>query len=416
MPLPAPLLHANASASDADLAREVRGHHDAHAAVRFVADVLRAIHAPPTPLRSANDFYERFPARLVLDAFERRADLRARLLHAITGGPHALLRRMPPGDLATQIELLVEDDIPIEERSVRAEEYRLLSVPEIYQKMIDPVDLCTYVALRDLWAYEHHDAWWTTVSDVARRMLVAEIKSIRRHRILSDTEILDRIGNETLEDRLPLAVRTQIRAASRKAAADGRPFSDTDMFECTRAGNVERDLVDEFADCVPALVLRAVIERAAEVLQLATSDGGTTVVASVPSLVAATASATPSARTSPAVSPSVRPAPMAPGAQPSFSPTPSVRPPALPGASSALRGATLTGAAGTPAAARPAPASLPAAREPPAPAFAAAPLVPLAEDESFGAESTNNPGGGAPRDFDDSATTQVTKGPGGRRR
>ena len=39
------------------------------------------------------------PPRIVMEAFEQRPDLRARLVHALTGGPVSLLRRAPPADL-----------------------------------------------------------------------------------------------------------------------------------------------------------------------------------------------------------------------------------------------------------------------------------------------------------------------------
>jgi hypothetical protein len=265
---PGTVLHADSARSDAELSRDVRAHYDTHPGVRFLVDVLTALHAPPDPIRTAEQFYEAFPPRALMAALERRADLRARVLHAMTGGPPTLLRRTPPLDLAAQIELLEAEDLPPDERALRAEEDRNLSVVELYQRYLDPADLCAYLAGRDIWAYESNDGWWQRSNDATRRLLAAQIKSIRRHKILTDTELVDRVGNEVLERDLPLRVRAEIRTASRRAARDGRTFSDTDLIECVRSSEGARDLIDELVGSVPLPHLRQLVERAAEVLGL----------------------------------------------------------------------------------------------------------------------------------------------------
>jgi hypothetical protein len=233
--------------------------------VRFLADVLTALHTPGSPLRDAVAFYGSFSPNLVLQALAQRPDLRVRLLRAITGGPPALLRRQSPADLANQIELLVAEDLPATERGLRAEEDRQASVIELYFKYLDTTDLATYLPAAALWQYEGKDRWWTREqSGAARAMMAAELKSIRRHGIVPDSEILDLIGNEAFERDLPLAVRTTLRTAARKAAREGRPFRDGDLFACATAD--KRDLTDELCDAVALSALRKVVDRAAEVL------------------------------------------------------------------------------------------------------------------------------------------------------
>src|SRR4051794_29861534 len=119
--VPGTLKHGDAR-SEADLVKELRGHVAAQPGVRFLADVLVALHASPHPLRSAAAFHAAFPPRMVLAALAERPDLRVRLVRAITGGAATLLRRLSPAELAGQIELLVSEDLPAAERSVRAEE------------------------------------------------------------------------------------------------------------------------------------------------------------------------------------------------------------------------------------------------------------------------------------------------------
>jgi hypothetical protein len=176
---------------------------------------------------------------------------------------------MPPDVLTAQIELLVERDLPPDERSVRSEADRSLSVAEIYLKYLEPMDLAVYVPACDLWAYECADAWWERTSPTTQRLMAAEIKSIRRHAILSDTQILDTLGDETLERDLSVRVRTAIRRATRSAAREKRPFSDTDLFECLGSPNGARELVDELVESVSLAHLRRVVMQASVEMGLA---------------------------------------------------------------------------------------------------------------------------------------------------
>ncbi len=248
--------------------REVRAHFDAHPGVRFLVDVLAALHSRPDPVRSAAVFYKKFPAAVTMEALEHRADLRARVLQALTAGPPSLTRRMAPQVITAQIELLVDRDIPGDERAIRAEEDRSLSVHELYLKYLDPMDLAAYLPAVDLWSYETQGSWWEKGTDATRRLMAAEIKSIRRHKILTDTELIDAVGDEILERDLPLAVRTAIRGAARRSALQNKPFTDTDLFECVRTPDGTRDLVDNLAESVPLTVLRNLVVRAAQVLEL----------------------------------------------------------------------------------------------------------------------------------------------------
>jgi hypothetical protein len=266
--IPGVLQHPKGPRGDVDLQKEVRAHFDAHAGVRFLVEVLGALHASPAPIRTAEAFVASLPPKVTMRAFEARADLRARVVHALTGAPQSLMRRMPLDAVIAQIELLVERDLPPEERSVRAEDDRNLSVSEIYLKHIDPTDLAAYVPPADLWAYERKDEWWTKSNASNRRMMAAELKSIRRHRILSDTEILDTLGDDAFERDLPVKVRAALRGAARKAAAEKRPFTDTDLFEHLKSQNGARDLVDDLVESVSLAHLRKIIARAATVVGL----------------------------------------------------------------------------------------------------------------------------------------------------
>src|SRR5450432_3358888 len=140
--------------SDASLQETAREHVERHQGLLFLADVVRALHASPSPLRGPAAFFEAFPPREVMDAFDERPDLRVRVLKALTGGPSALLRRLSMEAVASQIELLAADDLPEAERSVRAEADRALSVHELYIKYVDPVDVATYLPAGTVWEYE----------------------------------------------------------------------------------------------------------------------------------------------------------------------------------------------------------------------------------------------------------------------
>jgi hypothetical protein len=271
--VPGTLKHSSDSRSEADLQKEMRTYVSAQPGVRFLADVLTALHAPPQPLRTARGFYSAFPPRQVLQAFSDRAELRVRLVRAITGGAPTLLRRLTPADLAAQIELLVAEDLPASERALRAEEDRALPVLDLYLKYLDPTDLSAYLPVATIWEYESSDGWWARETGPAgRTLMAAELKSIRKHGVLNDSEFLDILGDETLERDLPVAVRTSLRAAARKAARDGKPFRDSDLFASVRSPDGTRELIDELADCIPLQALRKVVVRAAEILGLAKDD------------------------------------------------------------------------------------------------------------------------------------------------
>jgi hypothetical protein len=271
-----PLKHPADATAEPDLQKQQRGFMAANPGARFVADVLSALHAGPQPLRQPRALYAAFGPLQVLQAFGARAELRVRLVRAITGGPPGLLRRLTAEDLAKQIELLVTEDLPPAERALRAEEDRTLDVFQLYLKYLDPSDLAAYLPAEALWQYESQDQWWTRdPGPTTRALMTAELKSIRSHGILADGEILDLLGDETLERDLPLAARTRLRAAARLAGREGRAFRDSDLFTALRSEDGKRDLTDHLVDHVALPTLRLVVARAAEVL-------GLTVPAEVP--------------------------------------------------------------------------------------------------------------------------------------
>jgi hypothetical protein len=305
--IPGTLKHSGEQ-SDASLQETARAHVDQHPGLLFLAEALRALHASPG-LRSPAAFYAAFSPQQLMGAFAERPDLRVRTLKAITGGPTALLRRLTTDAVASQIDLLSADDLPEAERSVRAEADRALSVHEIYLKYADPVDVATYVSARAVWQYEGQDEWWlrAAASD-ARPLMASQLRSVRRHAILTDSEILDVLGDETLERHLPLSVRTSLRAAARRAAADGKPFTDSDLFA---AGGREdgRDLIDEMVEHVPLAALREVVDQVARMLGLSGSDAVSASVKEATSGGAAAdgAAAAPSLASAPRVGPKAMP-------------------------------------------------------------------------------------------------------------
>jgi hypothetical protein len=269
--IPGTLQHTGDDQTDVALQAHAREHVDRHPGLRFLADVLGALHTSTIPLRNTKSFYGAFMPRQVMDAFAQRPDLRVKTIKAITGGAPGLLRRLPADALASQIELLVIEDLPEAERSVRAEGDRMLTVHDLYLKYLDPLDIATYVPARTIWTYESHDDWWRWEPSAGSRALMgAELRSIRRHGILSDAEILDLLGDVTLEQYLSLAVRTALRKSARRAAAAGRPFTDADLFAGTGIGG--RDLIDEMVDTVPMPHLRAVVDQVGRMLGLSEQD------------------------------------------------------------------------------------------------------------------------------------------------
>jgi hypothetical protein len=269
MPISGTLRHANEGSTDAQREAEARSHAEQNPGVRFLADVLAAIHLGNPAVRNAREFYAAFPPKEVLEALAQRADLRVKVARAITGSPAALLRRLAPADLATQVELLATEDLPAGERQVRSEEDRSLSVGEIYLKHLEGVDLATYLPGRRIWQYEAQDGWWShSATAAARALMAAELRSARQHKLVSETEILDLIGDEALERDLPVLVRTRMRTAARKSGNDGRPFRDGDLFACLRSADGTRDLIDELAEHLPLPILRKVVTHAAERLGL----------------------------------------------------------------------------------------------------------------------------------------------------
>ena len=269
--IPGTLKHTSDEQTDVALQEKAREYADRHPGVGYLADVLRALHAPGAPMRSAKGFYSAFTPHEVMDAFAQRPDLRVKTVKAIAGGAPTLLRRLSPDALASQIDLLAVEDLPEAERSVRAEADRALTVHDLYMKYLDPVDLATYLGPQSIWTYESDGSWWTLEPTAGTRTLMAtELRSIRRHGILTDAEILELLGEETLERHLSLAVRTGLRKAARRAAAAGKPFTDADLFAGPVAG--ARDLIDEMVDSFPMAQLREVVTQAVRILGVSALD------------------------------------------------------------------------------------------------------------------------------------------------
>ena len=308
--IPGTLKHTSDEQTDVALQEKAREYADRHPGVRYLADVLRALHVPGALMRSAKGFYGAFTPREMMEALAQRPDLRVKTVKAITGGAPTLLRRLPPEALASQIDLLVIDDLPEAERSVRAEADRALTVHDLYMKYLDPVDLATYLPAQSIWTYESQDNWWKWEPTAGTRALMAtELRSIRRHGILTDAEILDLLGEEMLEQHLSLAVRTGLRKAARRAAAAGKPFTDADLFAGAGAG---RDLIDEMVDSVPMAPLREIVAQAVRILGVSSLDDNDEPTAVTVGNSAKDAAAVPTPigqRIGPKPTPAVTPAP-----------------------------------------------------------------------------------------------------------
>ena len=141
-------------------------------------------------------------------------------------------------------------------------------------------------------------------------LMATELRSIRRHGILSDSEILDLLGEETLEQHLSLAFRTGLRKVARRAAAAGKPFTDADLF--AGPGASARDLIDEMVDSVPMARLREVVAQAGRILGVSELDDNEEPTAVTFGGSAKDASAVPTPigqRIGPKPTPAVTPAP-----------------------------------------------------------------------------------------------------------
>src|SRR5580765_3605143 len=108
--IPGALKHTADEETDVALQEQARAHVEVHPGLKFLSDVIRALHATAVPIRNANSFYSAFTPRAVMDALAQRPDLRVKMVKAITGGAPTLLRRLPTEALASQIDLLVIED------------------------------------------------------------------------------------------------------------------------------------------------------------------------------------------------------------------------------------------------------------------------------------------------------------------
>src|SRR4029079_6444116 len=158
--IPGTLKHTGDEQTDVALQEQARAHVEIHPGLQFLADVLRALHATAVPMRNPNSFYSTFAPRAVMDALAQRPALSVKMVKASSGGATTLLRRLPSDALASQIDLLVIEDLPEAERSVRAESDRALTVHDLYMKYLDPVDLAMYLGPQSIWTYESDGSWW----------------------------------------------------------------------------------------------------------------------------------------------------------------------------------------------------------------------------------------------------------------
>src|SRR5688572_11631681 len=76
--MPGTLKHTSDEQTDVALQEKAREHADRQPGVRYLADVLRALHLPGTVMRSAKGFYGAFTPREVMEAFAQRPDLRVK--------------------------------------------------------------------------------------------------------------------------------------------------------------------------------------------------------------------------------------------------------------------------------------------------------------------------------------------------
>src|SRR5262245_40889932 len=93
--IPGTLKHTSDEQTDVALQEQAREHVDRNPGLKFLADVLRALHATAVPMRNASSFYSTFAPREVMEAFGQRPDLRVKAVKAITGGAPTLLKRLP---------------------------------------------------------------------------------------------------------------------------------------------------------------------------------------------------------------------------------------------------------------------------------------------------------------------------------
>jgi hypothetical protein len=231
--IPGTLKHTSDEQTDVALQEKAREHAERYPGVRFLADVLRALHAPGALIRSAKGFYGAFAPREVMEALAQRPDLRVKTVKAITGGAPTLLRRLPPEALASQIDLLVIEDLPEAERSVRAEIDRTLTVHDLYLKYLDPDDLATYLSLQSIWTYESQDSWWKKGAHRGYACVDGDrAASIRRHGVLTDARFWTCSARRHWSSTCRSAVRTGLR---RPRAGPPRQESRSPTRTCSRA-------------------------------------------------------------------------------------------------------------------------------------------------------------------------------------
>ncbi|MFH1078117.1 MAG: hypothetical protein V1745_02435 [Patescibacteria group bacterium] len=241
-----PLVHVSdadtAKKSEKDLdtshADEARKYLIAHAALRFVSDLIAALRENKLLWWTPAFLYKAFTPLARMCALSLRPDIRQAITLTLAGGKPVATRRKTPEDQAQAIVDVIDS------REVTHEEF---------ENEFRPDTLATYMDASAYVLLFLEKMPWDDNNEKHQRLVQGIIESLLKHVILSHWDVMYAIDRKVWQTYVPIETRMAIDEARLLGERDKKPLTAKEAYDIANA-------TQRISECIPVKDLRCVLE------------------------------------------------------------------------------------------------------------------------------------------------------------
>jgi hypothetical protein len=247
-----------AMADDA-VGSRAQDHLSLHREAQFLAALYARLRERPRPWWSAATLHEAFPTEMRFQWLEKRADVRERIAHALTGFPMKALRS---GDLAFQASL-VERVLASGDVSVEA-----------WEAAFEPGDLVAAGPPAALWSAFRQRFPWDAPAREDQDLLVWLLNELldekkdgnRTTSIMTPLYVRSAIDVRAWQEHIPLEIRVQVDGRRLRKELEGKTFTCRDELAVVK--------VERIVEHLPAAHLKGILDALERVVPALAGHSG----------------------------------------------------------------------------------------------------------------------------------------------
>jgi hypothetical protein len=194
---------------------------------RFLSQVVA--HSLAVGRRTAKDFLRHFPPKAIMVALRDQPQLRSAIVVPTTGIHGKVAQKKAPESLAEDIQIALDEGV--------ADEHSIVA-------LFDPDDRVRFLDPRKLWQFVAEGEFWKKTSGLTsgggtpggelaatKQHIAFILDCAKSNGLLSELDLVDGCGMETLLERLPKAVLEKLVRGALLSGRQGKPFDDEKVLE-----------------------------------------------------------------------------------------------------------------------------------------------------------------------------------------